>query len=234
MPHPDNAVLTLAQGLERIRRAGHLPIHITPTVRRMLKEVSAQVKFPLGSIVGWLRYPWLVSWLLRFLPPEVKPAIAVMLSNSASPTMLKAGLKINVIPSVAQADIDCRLLPGQRPEDAINELQTVMGQNIDLEPVTTSGGTEFPVDTPLYRLLEKATRDMDPEGIVFPMLMPGATDAVVYEEIGIVVYGFTPGVLPEGFPVVKLAHGHDERLPISAIRSGLPALWQAITEFCCQ
>jgi acetylornithine deacetylase/succinyl-diaminopimelate desuccinylase-like protein len=73
---------------------------------------------------------------------------------------------------------------------------------------------------------------MDPEGIVFPMLIPGATDASEYQRAGIQMYGFSPGILPEDFPVIKLTHGHDERLPVSFLRSGLPALWEVLRDVC--
>jgi acetylornithine deacetylase/succinyl-diaminopimelate desuccinylase-like protein len=73
---------------------------------------------------------------------------------------------------------------------------------------------------------------MDPNGVVTPMLMPGASDAAEYQRAGITVYGFTPGIVPEGFPLIDMAHGHDERLPISFIASGLPALWEVVSEFC--
>ena len=73
---------------------------------------------------------------------------------------------------------------------------------------------------------------MDPEGIIIPMLMPGATDACMYQEAGIQIYGFTPGIMPPEFPTIALAHGHDERLPVSFLASGLPALWQVIQEIC--
>jgi acetylornithine deacetylase/succinyl-diaminopimelate desuccinylase-like protein len=66
------------------------------------------------------------------------------------------------------------------------------------------------------------------------MIATGATDAVEYQRAGMIVYGFTPGVLPVDYPLIKLAHGHDERYPISAIRSGLPALWRVASEFCCR
>ncbi len=54
----------------------------------------------------------------------------------------------------------------------------------------------------------------------FLLLMPGATDACIYAQAGIQVYGFTPGILPPDYPVMDLGHGHNERLPISYIRSG--------------
>ena len=46
------------------------------------------------------------------------------------------------------------------------------------------------------------------------------------------MYGFTPGVLPKDLPVAKLGHGHDERLPLSYIESGLPVLWKVVKGIC--
>ncbi len=233
MPHEDNAVMHLAQALDRLRRAGHLPVHITPPMERMLAGMARQMRFPIGMLIGWMRQPGLARLLMRRLPPESRPLFVALLTNSVSPTVLQAGAKTNVIPSTAQVDLDCRLLPGQTPQDAMRELRAIVGDRLELEPIFVSTGTNFSMDTPLYRLLESATRRMDAEGVVVPMLMPGATDACEYQKAGITVYGFTPGIFPENFPITKLAHGHDERLPISAIRTGLPVLWEVVNEFCC-
>jgi acetylornithine deacetylase/succinyl-diaminopimelate desuccinylase-like protein len=232
MPHDENAVLRLAQALERLRRAGRLPIHLTPPARAMLDTLARHLSFPYGILIGLLRNPALTGLLLRLLPAEQRNLFTALLSNSVSATMLQAGSKVNVIPSKAEAQLDCRLLPGQRPEDAMREIQKVMGEEIELQPFMTTESTNFSTDTPLYRLMETAIQRMDPGGAVMPTLLPGATDASQYARAGIQIYGFTPGILPEGFSVTRLAHGHDERLPISAIRSGLPALWDVVSEFC--
>ncbi len=234
LPHADNAVFHLAHVLERLRRAGHLPVHITPTFLKMLDSVSSHLRAPTRWLVPLLRHPTPIHWLLKMksLPQQSRSLLTAILSNTVTPTVLKAGTKTNVIPSEATVDLDCRLLPGQTPQDVMGEIRSIFGDRIALEPIMTSSGTEFSTDTPLYRLLEKVTQEMDPQGIVFPFLMPGATDACVYQHAGITVYGFTPGVLPKGFPLMKLGHGHDERLPISAIESGLQALWKVICEFC--
>jgi acetylornithine deacetylase/succinyl-diaminopimelate desuccinylase-like protein len=232
MPHGDNAVLHLAKALDRLRLKGRLPIHITPTVHEMLTILSEHLPFPNGKIIGQLRNPRLASQVLNFLPDEARRLFNAMLTNTVSPTILSAGTKTNVIPSEAQADIDCRTLPGQSPVDAMAEILKVTGKGITLETLYTSSGAEFPSDTPLYRLMTKALKNMDPNAIVSPMLMPGASDAAEYQRAGIIVYGFTPGIVPEDFPLIKMAHGHDERLPISYLRSGLPALWEVVSEFC--
>ena len=233
LPHKDNAVLHLAQALERIHKAGHLPVHITPPVEAMFKTLGSQLGFPVSVAISLLQNPTLAGWLLNRLLGEAGSFLGAMLTNTVSPTILKAGSKTNVIPSQAEATLDCRLLPGQSAEDAQAEILAIAGEKVSLEVLITSGGAAFPVDTPLYRLMEKATRKMDPEGLVFPMLMPGATDASEYKRAGICMYGFTPVTLPPDLPLAKLGHGHDERIPISGIREGLPTLWQVVNEFVC-
>jgi acetylornithine deacetylase/succinyl-diaminopimelate desuccinylase-like protein len=232
MPHNENAVLRLASALERLRRAGHLPVHITPPVERMFTSMSQHLPAPLGTVVGLLRNPTLASLLLNRLPEEQRDLFTAFLTNSVSPTMLQAGSKHNVIPSTAEASLDCRLLPGQTPEDAMREIHQVMGAEIELQPLLTSSGAAAPLDTPLYHLMEAAIQRMDPGAGVMPTLLPGATDASQYSRAGIKVYGFTPGILPPELPLMRMAHGHDERMPVSTIRTGLPALWEVINEFC--
>jgi len=231
LPHDDNAVSHLAQALDRLRRRGHLPVHITPTYRSMLRA-AGQIQSPVGKLAGLLSVPWVVSLLLKAAKGRARSMLTALTTNTCTPTVLQAGTKTNVIPSQAVVHLDCRKLPGQSPQDVMDEVRAITGERVTLEVLNTSPGTEFSTETPLYRLLESATRQMDPAGIVIPMLMPGATDACHYQRAGIQVYGFTPGLLPPDYPVISLGHGHDERLPISFIRSGLPALWQVVTEFC--
>ena len=232
MPHSNNSDLQLAKAIDRLRLAGRLPIHLTPTVDEMVEILSEHLAFPAGTLIGQLRKPRLAGNALKLLPNEPRRLFNAMLTNTVSPTILKAGTKVNVIPSIAEAKLDCRLLPGQTPDDAMREILAITGKDVELETLYTSSGAEFSTDTPLYRMIGKAVKKMDPNGIVVPMLMPGASDAAEYQRAGITVYGFTPGIVPEGFPLIDMAHGHDERIPISFITSGLPALWDVVSEFC--
>jgi acetylornithine deacetylase/succinyl-diaminopimelate desuccinylase-like protein len=232
MPHDENAVMILAQAVERIRRAGHLPVHITPTFRAMIQSAGRQIKSPLGKFAGALTNPMMVNALLPRLKGKEKSLLTAFTTNTCTPTVLHGGSKTNVIPSEAEVHLDCRKLPGQSVEDVKREILRITGDKVSLEVLQASDGAEFSTTTPLYHALERATREMDPDGIIIPLLMPGATDASMYKEAGIQMYGFTPGILPREFPAISLAHGHDERVPVSYLASGLPALWQVIMEMC--
>jgi acetylornithine deacetylase/succinyl-diaminopimelate desuccinylase-like protein len=233
IPHSDNAVLILAQALEKLRSAGHLPVHLTPTFLKMVDAAGSQIQSPLHSLTGLLHSPTMVNLLLNRLKGDNRNFLRALVTNTVSPTMLQAGSKVNVIPSVARADIDCRILPGQSAESVMNEIHSIIGDEIELEAVYTTGGAEFSADTAFYRLLEQKTHQMDPSGLIIPMMMPGATDACQYQNAGIKMYGFTPGILPSGYPVMQLAHGHDERVTVSYFETGLPVLWDVVNEFCC-
>ncbi|HSB67160.1 MAG TPA: M20/M25/M40 family metallo-hydrolase [Anaerolineales bacterium] len=231
-PHSENAVLYLAEALEKLHRAKHLPVHLSPTFLKMVDSAGSQIHSPLGSLTRLLHSPLLISMFLNRLKGDAGNMLRAMVTNTISPTMLQAGSKVNVIPSVAEAALDCRLLPGQTPESVKKELQHIIGDQVELETVYTTSGAEFSTETPLYKLLERRTHQMDPGGLVIPMLMPGATDACQYKAAGIKVYGFTPGILPPGMTLLTMAHGHDERMPVSFIETGLPALWDVVSEFC--
>jgi acetylornithine deacetylase/succinyl-diaminopimelate desuccinylase-like protein len=232
IPHSENAVFFLAQAIEKLRQAGHLPVHLTPTFLKMLDAAGSQVKFPLNSLTKLLHSPMLMNIVIDILKGDSRNMLTALVTNTISPTMLQAGNKVNVIPSVAEVGIDCRLVPGQTPEDVIREIHQIVGGGIELEPVYTTSGAEFSTETPLFKLMERRTRKMDPGGLVIPMLMPGATDACQYQNAGIKMYGFTPGILPPNMPMMQMAHGHDERMPVSFIESGLPVLWDVVNEFC--
>jgi len=199
---------------------------------RMIDAIAAQLPFPTSLIGPLLHNRTTASLVLRLVPEKSRSLAGPLFYNTVTPTVLKAGGKTNVIPSLAEAQLDCRILPGQTPEDVIREIQAVVGPDVKLEILTSSTGAEFSTDNEMYRLMAKATQAMDPGGLVFPMLMMGATDACQYKNAGIQMYGFTPGLLPKDFPSVSLAHGHDERIPLSYVESGLPVLWQVVEEIC--
>jgi acetylornithine deacetylase/succinyl-diaminopimelate desuccinylase-like protein len=232
VPVIDNPVIKLSEALEKIGRTRHLPVHISPIFLKMLYAGGEQLQFPLSTLVGLMRSPTLLNLSLNAVKGGAVNVLRALVTNTVSPNMLHAGTKLNVIPSVAEADIDCRLVPGQSPEDAVREIHHIVGDTIEVEVIYTTGGAEFPTETPLFKLLEKRTQQMDPGGIVIPLLMPGATDACQYQRAGIKMYGFTPGILPPGMSLLQLAHGHNERMPISFIESGLPVLSDVVYEFC--
>src|SRR5581483_124482 len=129
------------------------------------------------------------------LPLEegMRGMLYAMLHNTATPTRLQAGTKINVIPSVAEAQVDARLVPGQTTESFLRELRTVLDEQYEIEfHQPTTQGIEAAPDSPLYDLMVKTLRRHDPQAVVLPDLVVGATDARHITKLGTKVYGFCP------------------------------------------
>jgi acetylornithine deacetylase/succinyl-diaminopimelate desuccinylase-like protein len=91
---------------------------------------------------------------------------------------------------------------------------------------------EAPLDSTLYRLLEKVIVSRDPEGVPVPFMAPFATDAKHLARIGVPAYGFSPLRVGPDDGLLGLMHGDDERVSVEALAFGLPALWEAVTLYC--
>lgn len=148
--------------------------------------------------------------------------IGATLRDMATPTMLKAGYKANVIPSVAEATVDCRILPG-RMEAFNRELDEILGPDVEREwlelpPVETT------FDGPLVEAMKAAVRAEDPEAHTLPYMLSGGTDAKALSKLGIRCFGFAPLKLPADLDFTALFHGVDERVPVDALKFGTRVL----------
>src|SRR5690606_21444821 len=125
-----------------------------------------------------LLHPRVAPALLeRFAPESIGRPLLASLANTASPTVVRAGSKTNVIPGLAEAEIDGRVLPGQSTETFLRELRAILGDEVELEVVRESPPvvTE-PMFTPLYRTITEVLAERWPEAVVVPYLLPGFTD----------------------------------------------------------
>src|SRR5206468_5846814 len=99
-----------------------------------------------------------------------------VLSLTFSPTMISASERRNVIPSLCEVVVDCRLLPGQTQDEAEHEIRAVLGDgDYDFEWVEGRGGTRSPLDTPLWEAVESFVGEVEPEAQVVPICVPGFT-----------------------------------------------------------
>ncbi|MFQ6015649.1 MAG: M20/M25/M40 family metallo-hydrolase [Anaerolineae bacterium] len=233
MPHPDNAVLKVARAVERLGRA-ELPLHHTASVTRFIQDMAREQSFVRSLFLRGVLNPTFSSFILNRLFPDKDQARSfhAMLHNTATPTQLKAGIKTNVIPSEAEAMVDGRLLPGQDQESFLAELRAVVGHEVELEVDTFAPPLQADADTPLFQAMAAGIHRHDAEGIVLPMLIPAATDAKHLARQGITCYGFSPMQLPPDFPFMRLAHGHDERIPVDALLFGTRVLYDVVADFC--
>jgi acetylornithine deacetylase/succinyl-diaminopimelate desuccinylase-like protein len=154
--------------------------------------------------------------------------------STISLTWFRSGVgepaKINVIPSVAEAGLDCRVLPGITKDQWIAEVARRLGDpriKIELinesdDPVVTSQ------DAPLYRNLEAAIKRRHPEAVVTPILIPYGTDSNAFRPRGVKSFGIFPALLPAD--VVASMHGDGEHISLASVREGAQVLFEALRD----
>ena len=154
--------------------------------------------------------------------------------STISLTWFRSGVgdppKINVIPSVAEAGLDCRVLPGTTKDQWIAEVARRLGDpaiTIELinesdDPLVTSQ------DAPLYRNIEAAIKRAHPDAIVTPILIPYGTDSNAFRPRGVKSYGVFPALLPAD--VVASMHGDGEHVSLASVREGAQLFFEALRD----
>jgi acetylornithine deacetylase/succinyl-diaminopimelate desuccinylase-like protein len=152
--------------------------------------------------------------------------------STISLTSLRSGVgdppKVNVIPSVAEATLDCRLLPGTTAAQWIKEIERRLNDaTIKIEVINEGEDpTVSPQDTPLYRALETAITRRHPGAIVTPMTVPYGTDSNGFRPRGVKSYGIFAGIIPAAS--ILSMHGDAEFIPTDALGPAIQILFEAL------
>jgi len=211
----DNAVTKVADAVSRIG-AYEWPQLETKTSSFFFRKIA--------ELTGEKYDPKNVKPLLHHLGDAVK-MLGATISNTANPTMLEAGYKVNVIPQSASAMVDGRFLPGH--ENQLQEtIKKLAGDEIEIEVLTRDIALEVEFAGPLVKAMCDAISSEDSAGIPVPYLMSGGTDNKALHDLGIVGYGFSPLKLPKDLDFFALFHGVDERVPIDGLKFGVRVLYE--------
>lgn len=211
--NPDNSVTKLSNAVAKIGN------YVWPQLET---KTNARFFKKLAEITGKKYDPKDVSSLLNELGNATK-MIGATISNTANPTMLEAGYKVNVIPQEASAYIDGRFLPGYENELS-KTIKTLVGEDIEVEILTRDIALEVDFAGPLVEAMCSAIQSEDALGIPVPYLMSGGTDNKALHDLGITGYGFSPLKLPKDLDFFSLFHGVDERVPIEGLKFGVRVL----------
>lgn len=215
-PTSDNAVAAIAGAVHRVA-SRHFPV--APT------EANTALAAAVGELAG-------SSGDVADLPAHLDvlghfgPLVEASLSHTASPTVLSAGYKTNVIPSEAFAEIDCRVLPGGE-ETFRAEIEDELGPDVAVDWIWQPP-IAAPADDPLVSVIREAVREADPGSLVVPYLLPASTDNKHLAPLGIHGYGFVPLRVPDEFDVFGHFHAVDERVPVDALHFGADVLARAL------
>jgi acetylornithine deacetylase/succinyl-diaminopimelate desuccinylase-like protein len=146
----------------------------------------------------------------------VEPMLAVTLA----PTKAQAGHKANVIPSEAQALIDCRVPPGLGEDEARRQLTALIGEG-DYEIEFSEGvvGNSSPIDSPVVDAIRAWIEEIEPGAGIAPIVMPGFSDSNPFRTAfpDALVYGFCPHRHLSLVEAAPLIHGADERVPAADV-----------------
>ena len=212
VPVAENAVVRLARALSAIAEYRQ-PIRVIGQMRGFLEKAGIDPDIDPNELA--------TQGLLAI------PHISAMFSNTISPTVLRAGEKENVIPSKAEAVLDCRLLPGVTVEDFIHDLKRVIGdEEVHVEIIKTYESSVSAVDTEMYRLLEDILEEVYPGVPVLPTISTGFTDSRWFRARGTTCYGILPFI--SDFEVLRTMHGHDERIDIQSLGQGSRVIFEMI------
>ena len=209
MINHDNAVTELAGAVARIG-SYQWPVRLTPAMEVLLASVA--------DIAGTEATPENAEDLVAEFESSAR-MLGAVIRNTANPTMLGAGYKVNVIPSEASAHVDGRFLPGFEDE-FFATLAELCGDNVTWEFLSKQQPWETPYDGKLVDAMTQSILAEDPDGIVAPYLMSGGTDAKHFRKLGMRSYGFAPLRLPRDLDFGSLFHGVDERVPVDALEFG--------------
>jgi acetylornithine deacetylase/succinyl-diaminopimelate desuccinylase-like protein len=225
-PTRANPVPRLVAALDKIARY-ETPLHVTPGVEKFFHDISRNYS---GQRAGWLfdvkralNDSRAREWILSDVYWNA------ILRNTISLTGLQGSNKTNVIPAEATAEIDIRLLPDQNPDSMLATLKRIVADTAVhfqtlLEP---KAPFESPVNTELFRAVERAAKERDPAAFVTSSMMTGATDRPSYRKLGIIAYGLDPFRV-EAADEQRGVHGNDERLSVENVGFGVRFLYDIL------
>lgn len=164
----------------------------------------------------------------RFL---ARPGWAATVRTTFAVNMLRGSEKINVIPPEATAEIDCRLLAGDEPEEVVAWVRrAVADDQVEVAMLRPPKRPNLsPPDTALYKALGDTLRRRAPGAVVAPHILAGFTDNWIFRGLGLQAYGFSPFVLED--KEWRCVHGNDERVSLDNLRAGARAYTELLLEF---
>lgn len=231
IPRVDNALVHLAGAVEKVG-TWQTPMRLNDTTRTYFEKLAAISPPEKAARYKGLTDPARSAAIQRYLAVN-EPQQYSMLRTSVVPTILKAGFRVNVIPSEAEATVDIRALPDEDMPKFLEAMRKVIGDPaVKIEPRTEDtrpAGAPSRMDNEMYRALENAAKRIFPGSTVLPTMSTGATDMSYLRPKGVQSYGIGPAVTDEDR--IKFgAHSDVERIPESSLYSLVEFTWSAVTE----
>lgn len=226
IPGPENAIYDLAAALSRLAKFS-FPVHINEATRSYFSQSAGLTTGPIAAdLRGAAQQPPEPAAIQRL---SAMPYYNSLLRTTCVATMLAGGHAPNALPQSARAVVNCRIFPGEEPNEVQKTLQHVIADpkvQVTLLPEKTADGKLVPIvavpPSPLLPELMKAYKQalsaMWPGLPVVPTMSTGATDGKFLRIAGIPTYGIS-------FMFFDMeddrSHGKDERVGVGDFYDGV-------------
>jgi acetylornithine deacetylase/succinyl-diaminopimelate desuccinylase-like protein len=230
VPRMDNALIHLGAAVEKVGR-WQTRMRLNDTTRTYFEKLATISSPENAARYNALLNPRTAEPAQRYLE-QYEPQSYSMLRTSVVPTMLKAGVGANVIPSEAEATLDIRALPDEDIAKFYAEMGKIIGDpevKIVPLPATRPPSPATKLDTEMYRVLERVSKRMYPGVTVLPSMSTGSSDKAQLRAKGQQSYGIGPAGTREDFTKFG-AHSDVERLAEPSIYPFVEFVWSAVTE----
>ncbi len=208
MPEPETAIDILTGAITKLRKE-NFEARFSPSTEGFIDAVGPEMPFTYKMVFANL---WLFTPVVHNIYEQTNTGNA-MIRTTLAPTIFNSGIKDNVVPTVATATINIRLLPGDRSEDVIGKIRGIIGDDRvsirakgKIREATAVTSQESYGYKKVKDVISKTHEDIIPS----PFLMIAATDSRYFTEVSDNIIKFSPMVDPIGF------HGIDERVSLES------------------
>ena len=229
VPREDNALIHLGGAVEKVG-TWRTPMRLSDTTRTYFEKLAGMSPPEKAARYNALLNPATADEAQHYLAKN-EPSRYSMLRTSVVPTILKAGVGPNVIPSQAEATIDVRALPDENVPAFYEEMKRVIGDPaVKIVPLPTTRPPSPPsrLDTEMYKALERIAGEVYPGATVLPTMSTGASDMAQLRAKGIPSYGIGPAAT-ENDSTNFGAHSDVERLRESSLYPLVDYAWRTVS-----
>src|SRR5215831_8125821 len=229
VPRLDNALIHLSTAVEKVGQ-WETPMHFNDTTRAYFEKLTTIASPEKAAHYKELFNPTSAGAAQEYLR-KYDPSRYSMLRTSVVPTMLKADVGANVIPSEAEATLDIRAFPGEDIEKFYAEMAKVIADpEVKIVPIPPSRppSPASRLDTEMYRVMDRVAKEIYPGAVVLPSMSTGASDQAQLRAKGIQSYGVGPASTEED-AINYPAHGDVERLAESSLYPFVQYVWDVVT-----
>ncbi len=213
MPKQGTAIGRLSRALVRLEN-NQMPVNYQ-ALTHLFRGLGAAASFSMQFVIAnlWLLAPFVRKRL------EQSAEMNASIRTTTALTMLRGGVKDNVLPNSAEAIVNFRLLPGDSIAGVCEHVRKVINDDqVHFEPVENAFWEASPLsstDNMAFVFLNQTIRQVFSNVVVAPYLVLGATDSRYYPVISDAVYRFSPYAL-SGNDLNRM-HGIDERLSVDSL-----------------